>query len=117
MLEARLKYLLELFENMKGEFHRPRLARFYGFKTNMGCDGYPSPKFSFTHLFEPTYEAYSSDSMSGAAIVQGVYIPEDPGKFYENDKRIMDLIDGKLKVLKQRDPIEARTVPRDVQRA
>ena len=49
--------------------------------------------------------------------MQGVYIPEDPGKFYENDKRIMDLIDGKLKVLKQRDPIEARTVPRDVQRA
>ena len=38
VLEAKLKYLLELFVKMKSEFERPRLARFYGFKTNMGVD-------------------------------------------------------------------------------
>ena len=118
VLEARLKYLLELFVKMKSEFERPRLARFYGFKTNMGADTYPSPRFSFTNLFEPSYNAYSSDSMTGPAIVQGVYIPEDTGKFYEDDQRIKDLIDGKLKVIKQRenDP-RSFTSHRDEQRA
>ena len=41
--------------------------------------------------------------MTGPALVQGVYIPEDTGKFYEDDQRIKDLIDGKLKVIKQRE--------------
>ena len=38
--------------------------------------------------------------MDGPTIVQGIYIPEDTGKFYEDDQRIKDLIDGKLRVIK-----------------
>ena len=40
--------------------------------------------------------------MTGPALVQGVYIPEDTGKFYEDDQRIRDLVDGKLKLVKKR---------------
>ena len=108
VLETRLRYLLELFDIMKSDFQRPRLARFYAFKTNMGADCYPHPRFSFTNLFEPSYSPYCSDSLSGPALVQGVYIPEDTGKFYEDDQRIKDLIDGKLKVIKRRETNDGR---------
>ena len=40
--------------------------------------------------------------MTGPVYVQGVYIPEDTGKFYEDDPRIADLVDGKLRLMKAR---------------
>ena len=40
--------------------------------------------------------------MTGPVLVQGVYIPEDTGKFYEDDQKIKDLVDGKLKLVKKR---------------
>ena len=85
VLETRLKYLLDLLVEMKSKFHRPRLARFYGFKTNMGADTYPNPRFSFTNLFEPSHAPYCSDSMAGPAIVQGVYIPDDTDNYWLED--------------------------------
>ena len=51
-------------------------------------------------MFEPSHLPYCSDEMDGPTIVQGIYIPEDTGKFYEDDQRIKDLIDGKLRVIK-----------------
>ena len=85
MLETRLKYLLDLLVEMKSQFHRPRLARFYGFKTNMGAETYPNPRCSFTNLFEPSHAPYCSDSMVGPAIVQGVYIPDDTDNYWLED--------------------------------
>ena len=68
----------------------------------MGVDEYPHPRFGFNNLFEPSQNPYCSDSMTGPVLVQGVYIPEDTGKFYEEDQKIRDLVDGKLKLVKSR---------------
>ena len=103
ILEERLKTLQELFSQLKNEFHRPRLARFFGFKTNMGMEAYPNPRYSFTNLFEPSGSPYCSDSMTGPALVQGVYIPEDTGKYWEDDATLRELIDGKIKIYKSDD--------------
>ena len=102
-LEMRLEFLLNVYEKMKKELTRPRLARFYGFKSNMGVDSYPQPELGFNNLFEPSHMPYQSDRMDGPVIVQGVYIPEDPGQMYREDQRIKDLIDGKLRVIKSED--------------
>ena len=84
--------------------HRPRLQRFFGFKTNMGMDGYPHPRFGFNNLFEPSENPFSSDVLNGPCLVQGVYIPDDVGLMYEDDPLLRKLVDGKLKTMKGKTP-------------
>ena len=72
------------------------MARFLGFKTNMGFDQYPAANFGFNNLFEPSRMAFSSDALTGPALVQGVYIPEDVGQMWEDDILLREICDIKI---------------------
>ena len=84
---------------MRSKVHRPRMVRFFGFKTNAGFDEYPRPRFGFHNLFNAGEDSYSSEAVDGPALVQGVYIPEDVGQMYEDDVLLRQLVDGKMKMM------------------
>lgn len=93
-----LTKLLQLFEEVRKKSKVSRVLRFFAFKTTMGMDEYPSPYFSFSHLFEPSSESYSSVSLTSAAIVQGVLIPQELTDLLQEDDILRYYLDKTFEV-------------------
>jgi hypothetical protein len=64
----------------------------------MGMDMYPNGVFSFSHLFEPSVESYSSVALTGPALVQGVLIPEEISDYFVEDDILREYLDKTFKV-------------------
>ena len=65
--EEVIKMFQKLLNNSKVRFSdrtNSRVLRFYGFKASNGADFFPAPHSSFTHLFEPSTESYTSERFS-----------------------------------------------------
>ena len=88
-----LTKMLEFLEQANKRGRISRVLRFFAFKTTMGMDMYPSPTFSLSNLLEPSGDSYSSVSLTGPAIVQGVFIPQEIGDLLQEDDILRDYLD------------------------
>lgn len=65
----------------------------------MGMDMYPDPMFSIAHLFVPSNNGYSSVAIDGgAAIAQGVFIPDSVHDLFHEDEISRIYLDESFKL-------------------
>ena len=68
--------------------------RFQAFKSSMGHAQFPAPMFSMTHLFEPSTEHFSSNTIKGGLMMaQGVFLPDNIDEIFAEDDLLRVYLD------------------------